>query len=203
MQHLISVDRADVQRLLNYLSATPKLLKTARQRALNRTGMNVQTAMIRRLTRVLNVKARKLKNGSSRYGTVKLYKVYENSDSARVAVTGKRMPLSRFGARQVAKGVSYRILKTGGRKTVYGFLARGRRGDALTAEEGASGFVGVFKRLGRKRLPIQQLFGPSIPHVAEQNPQVLAAIMKEAPDTLLKNVAQQVGYVINRRTGKK
>jgi hypothetical protein len=61
-------------------------------------------------------------------------------------------PLADFGARQTSKGVSVMIYKGGGRQVIPGsFLATMK-----------SGHVGVFTRMGKKRLPIQERYGPPI-----------------------------------------
>jgi len=73
---------------------------------------------------------------------------------ASIVATGRRLPLMALKAKQVKKGVTYR--KQGG--------GRGRVQSAFIATM-RSGHKGVFKRQGKQRRPIQELFGPSIPHV--------------------------------------
>lgn len=82
---------------------------------------------------------------------------------ARLVMSGKRIPLIKFGARQLKKGVSYRIGREGGRGFApHLFLAtvwnKTKSGDY-------SGHQGVFGRKGKDRLPIVQRKGPSIGHV--------------------------------------
>lgn len=66
----------------------------------------------------------------------------------------KRIPLRDFKARQTKKGVSYKISKTGGRRMIAGAFQGPRPGQHQWSGR-------VFIRKGKKRLPIQQLFGPS------------------------------------------
>ena len=61
-------------------------------------------------------------------------------------------PLADFGARQTKRGVTVVIRKGGSRTLIPGaFLATMK-----------SGHVGVFTRVGKARLPIQERFGPKI-----------------------------------------
>lgn len=81
----------------------------------------------------------------------------------------KRLPLIDFKARQTGRGVSYRN-PGGGRNSVpSAFIATTRQqstGDARPDLAGSGGeHLGVFKRTSKKRLPIKQLYGPSIGQV--------------------------------------
>lgn len=81
----------------------------------------------------------------------------------------KRLPLIDFKARQTKTGVTYRN-PGGGRSTVPGaFIATTRSQTSADARPDLAGsggaHVGVFKRRGKARLPIRQLYGPSIGQV--------------------------------------
>lgn len=67
-----------------------------------------------------------------------------------------RLPLRDFGARQTKAGVSYKIDKSGGRKTIKGSFQGPKPGQVLAKWNGR-----VFVRDGKKRTPIRQLFGVS------------------------------------------
>src|SRR5262245_2758929 len=62
----------------------------------------------------------------------------------------KLIPLIRFGARETARGV--RAAKPYGRSQVF----------ASTFIATAGGHVGVWRRVGKPRLPIQEMMGPSV-----------------------------------------
>lgn len=83
------------------------------------------------------------------------------SPEASMKAKSKRLPLIDFKARQVRAGVSYQSL-TGGRSTVPGAFI----GTTKVQADGSGGVhEGVFKRVGKKRLPLKQLYGPSIGQV--------------------------------------
>lgn len=68
----------------------------------------------------------------------------------------KRIPLKEFKPRQTRAGVSYRISKRTGRATIPGAFQGPRPGLMKASWRG-----NVFKRVGKSRLPIVKLFGPS------------------------------------------
>lgn len=111
---------------------------------------------------------------------------------AALTVRGRRLPLIAFGARGPepsrgrGRGVSYRI-GTGGRQTIASaFLATM-----------PSGHRGVFKRRGTKRLPIAELFGPSLPHVARRR--VFEAVRVKSSADLEKNLQHEIAFLMKGR----
>ena len=109
-----------------------------------------------------------------------------------VTLTGRRIPLIAFQARGPepsrgrGKGVSYR-LPTG----------RGRAPNAFIATVGA-GHRGVFKRLSKGRLPIIELFGPSLPHVGEK---FIPVFQEAAQLSLTKNLIHELGRELDKQAG--
>ena len=94
--------------------------------------------------------------------------------------TGAAVPLDRFSiternirsARGRRRGVTARVLKRGPRKIVKGAFAQDISGRK------------IFKRRGREQLPINRLFGPSVPQMvddADVRDHIEAFIGKEAP----------------------
>jgi hypothetical protein len=102
----------------------------------------------------------------------KALSMQEATDSrpeARLATSLKRIPLINFGARGQypsrgrGRGVSYRLNGSSGRVPT-AFIASMQ-----------SGHQGVFVRKAKGRLPIRELFGPSLGHVfAKHRPAALA-----------------------------
>lgn len=68
----------------------------------------------------------------------------------------RRIPLKDFGAKQNSVGVTYKISKTRGRKTLRGGFQGPSPGVLKASWKG-----NAFKRVGRARLPIVKLKGPS------------------------------------------
>ena len=112
--------------------------------ALNRVAASARASAAKTIGADLGIKQSAVRAATS------VNKANVTTMTAEVVAKGKRIPLAELGARQTARGVTY---KTGsGRKLIPGaFMGRMR-----------TGHTGAFKRLNRRRLPIYELFGPSL-----------------------------------------
>lgn len=119
-------------------------------RALNRARTAARTVQVREMSRDMGISQSAIKKEvrETNATPTKLF--------CRIEVTGARIPLYQFKARQTKRGVSYK-LPGGAGKIDSAFIATMR-----------SGHMGVFKRKGARRLPIQELYGPSLPRVFEK-----------------------------------
>jgi hypothetical protein len=133
----------------------PRRARMALVRALNRGGNAADTHMSRAVAKDLGLKVAVVKAAMRR-------RTASETDPAFTLSAGfKRIPLYAFGAkgpvpsRGKGKGVSYRMGAGNSRNRLpNAFIARMK-----------SGHEGVFARVGRARLPIRELFGPSLGHV--------------------------------------
>lgn len=190
----VALDERSYAELRQFLDHIDGARQKAIQSAVYRTAKWAQTHVARGLAKELGMKRADLVR-QTRYGRVAVYK---RPDSATVIVTGRRIPVFRFKARPAEprhknpprNGVSWRIGKR--RRT------RSRR--AFVAQM-PSGHISVFKRpvLSKTSLPIIQLFGPSIPHVAIERPVINRIYKVEAQPVLLKNLASQVDRILQRK----
>jgi len=108
---------------------------------------------------------------------VAVRKAGSNTMEAQVVATGKRIPLIAF-AKNVAGQYMAQLIAAQARGA-RGIGAKGGRGGGVSYSLGGkqnriagtfiarmpTGHVGIFKRAGRARLKIHELFGPSIPLV--------------------------------------
>lgn len=106
-----------------------------------------------------------------------------------------RIPLRDFKARQIKRGVSYRISKTKGRKTIPGAFQGPRPGQMNVKWRGR-----VFKRTGKKRLPIIQLYGPSPWGVIVKNRRI-RPIANQLNQELRKQLAERLRYQRLKKSG--
>ena len=107
----------------------------------------------------------------------------------------QRIPLREFKARQTKKGVSYRISKTSGRKTIAGAFKGPKPGLTFVRFRGH-----VMKRVGRARLPIRKLYGPSpwgVHVIKKQSSKVLTQINGE----LRKQLRERLRYQTLKKSG--
>lgn len=164
----------------------------AMQSAVYRTAKWAQTHIARGLAKELGMKRSDLLK-QTRYGRVAVYK---RPESASVIVTGKRIPVFRFGARP--NKPQHKNPPRGGASWKIGARARTRDQRAFVAMT-KSGHLSVWKRDGRKSLPITQLFGPSIPQVAITQPDINRIYKVDATPVLVKNLESQVDRLLNRK----
>jgi len=166
----IQADKGQQARLDELLEGIPQGAQRVLSRAVNKVGAAARTEIVRYVSSQINVGVGELRNRN-----VRMTRANFRDLTARVWVTGSRIPLSRFAASQVRRGVSYRIQRAGGRQMLAGaFLQRM-----------PSGRLGVFARRadssragGRvARYPIDQRFGPSVPHVVENSAQFGQAVL--------------------------
>ena len=143
----------EVQRLLQ---SYPKGIVKVETRAVNKIAVSARADIVREVRKDLNLKAGELKKRN-----ITLKKARYKNPAALIKVSGKRIPLAKFGARQIKSGLAYKIDPQGGRKKVLGaFMATM-----------PSGHVGGFTRKLEDgtnrvdRLPIDELQGPSVPKV--------------------------------------
>jgi len=137
---------ATVERLMAVLNGVPDLIAKELTIAVNETARKHERQIQERIASLI-VLDRKGREEAT-------WKTHASPTSvqAQVGVYGiKRMSLKRFNAKQVRKGVSYKIRKDGGRR-----LAEGAFGPDI-AKLGNH----VFKRIGKARFPLRKLRGPS------------------------------------------
>lgn len=212
-EYVIKIDEGQRRRLEHELRAHPRDIAKVITRAVNRTGTNVRTLVIKTISQHVNIKQKDIRGGHT-YGGVTLRRASRANAGALVRITGRRIPLFRFGARpsepgtRPPGGVSYAILRGQGRKRIReAFIASGAVGQGRgvkggsVATRGASGHLGIFYRPTPQRLPIKELFGPSITKVAEDSPELARALKIDVTATLEKNIDQQLRYVLLKRQG--
>lgn len=174
------VGSAEIDR---WLREHPKRATRATVRAMNRALTSGRALMVQRIAADTGLKS----------GVVRKAFAVRNATNerleARLGVGLKRIPLIDFNARGPfpsrgkGRGVSYR-LKGGSGRIPNAFIA-----------EMKSGHRGVFARVGKTRLPIRELFGPSLGHVfAKYRPEGIAKL-KEAFAT---NFAHEMAFESSR-----
>jgi hypothetical protein len=118
-------------------------------RSLNRAAVSARVVMVREIARDLSIKQ----------GDVKIHhhEASPAKHATRLSASLKRIPLIKFGARgpEPSRGRGTGVTaRTRTRRYPHAFIATMK-----------SGHKGVFQRMRTSRLPIRELFGPSIGHV--------------------------------------
>jgi hypothetical protein len=197
------------------LRAMPELLKIAQGRALTRTADWARVRTVRAIAGHIALAQSDL-NGSHRFGGVTATKANPDKLHAEVNITGARIPLFRFAGRPTEPvtpkgragvgGVSYQIDAQGGRKRITenafmlrapsghrGFFRRigGGRRIKMTAKGGKRAGKSIWSEKG-----LAELFGPSIPHVAEESPEFRKLLEVDCGARLELEMERQVTYII-------
>lgn len=129
------------------LKEYPKLTTRAMVRAMNRAIQGGRTVMVRAIAQDMGT------TQSAIRAALTMREATLTNPEAKLAAPLKRLPISAFKPVQRRGGVSYRL--------------RGGKGQIPNAFIATmpGGHPGVFARKGKTRLPIRELFGPSIGHV--------------------------------------
>lgn len=172
----------DDRDIVKGIAALQKKFPAAVKRSVSRTATSV---------RVVAAKAMRKDTGLPAFDAKDELKVVLSTEreAARLVQTGNRIPLIKFGARGrepsggKGRGVSYRL--PGGRSRV---------SNAFIAKMG-TGHRGVFVRREKARLPIKELWGPSLVRVFEK---LLPELADLARETLTKNLKHEISYALSK-----
>ncbi|WP_376704698.1 phage tail protein [Mesorhizobium sp. ISC25] len=154
----LHVDASDFEHLGRAIARLPEEIKAkAAARAMRRV-----TEMAR--SRIVKRDAERIDIPPSRVRAVTTAQFNAGGNTSDVVVRSGWIPLYKLGATQTAKGVRVRL--------------RGSYRSAFIAEM-KSGHAGVFRRQGKARLPIRELFGPNPAHDITNNPEVYLQVLTE------------------------
>lgn len=196
------------------LAAFPALLRQATVRTLNRTAEWARTRTLDAIVGNLALKRSDL-DGRHRFGGVTLgARANRNRLVAGVSITGARIPLYRFGGSPTQPpngvrqtGISYKLDAGGGRTTVTknAFVARMPSGHVgfFQRVPGADYRVRVIAKSGLRagktievQRGIHELRGPSIPHVADNQPEFKKLLEVDAGERLELQMHREVNFIL-------
>jgi len=193
----ITVNRRQMRELKAFFAEAPRELQTVLSRAINKVGVTARKRIIDIIAQQIAVKKSDLRNRN-----VTLRRATYRDLMANIVISGRRIPIFNFGARQTKKGVTYRISRSGGRKTALGaFMESYASGTPIQMR---SGHRGVFRRRQLEghelaRLPIEEIFGPSVPVAAENISALTEASLNNVIGSRLeKEITTQVGVILQR-----
>lgn len=172
----ISTDLEAAKRYLRGLKADK--VAPAAARAINKTLANVRTEATKEIR-----KERALKAGTIR-DALAIERATKLKLSGSLTASGRPIPLRDYAARQGKRGVTVQVTP---------------RGRTLVVHSGNKGFIidriggHVFARVGKTRLPLKKLYGPSIP-TAFLKQSVITAIQRVAGENWPKRFAEELRY---------
>lgn len=187
----VTVKQGSIQSLKAALEGTTRTLKKELRVAVNATAKKSKSIINKEIRKELAVTAKVVNP------TIRVKRVASgDSLSASVQVDKtKRISLREFGARQTKAGTSYRVSKTRGRKTIPGAFQGPKPGVMKASWRGH-----VFKRVGKTRLPIVKLFGPS-PWGVMVKGDKLEPSKEQTREELQKQIERRVRFITLKKTG--
>jgi len=178
--------KVDDKALIAALIGLGKEVGPALTRSLNRAATSVKTEASRTIREELNLKAGAVSK------SIHVGRASAGSPEASIRIAGKQVPLIGFiGTRQVRKGVSVKVKRSGSRKVIaHAFIATMK-----------SGHRGVFTRdKGAGRLPISEMFSIAVQQALKgANIEKLLTLARNRIRTELKS---QIAYRTARRSAK-
>lgn len=154
----LHADALDFEHLARGIARLPQEIKVkAAARAMRRVMQMTRTRVVKRSaerTDLTQARVRALTTAHFNAG----------GNTADVVMRSNWISLYKLGATQTAKGVRVRM--------------RGSYRSAFIAHMG-SGHAGVFRRQGKARLPIRELFGPNPAHDITNNPDAFMKVLAE------------------------
>lgn len=188
----VTVKAASVASLKAAIKDTTRKLQAELRVAVNATANKSKSIINKQIRSELAVTAKVVNQ------TIRIKRKAAGSElSATVEVKKTaRISLREFGARQGAKGTSYKISKTKGRKTIPDGFQGPKPGVWKASWRGH-----VFKRLGKSRLPIAKLYGPS-PFGVMTVGNKLGPSKEETQAELEKQVQKRIRFVIKKKLGE-
>jgi hypothetical protein len=148
---MITVSQTGLTELTEALKGVEKNLSKSLAKAINETATWGKSQVAKKISKELATTQKNIKDN------IKAGRASASKLSTKLELTkSQRLSLRHFGARQNKVGVSYKISKTKGRKMVAGAF-QGPKPGAMKSSWRGNAFI----RVGKSRLPIVKLMGPS------------------------------------------
>lgn len=185
----ITINQQQVDEIRTLLSGIQNGAERAIRTALNRTLTGAVTLTAKRIGETVTLKAGLIKDN------IVTVKATNSQLGARMRMKSRRMPLAAFSTNPTAanmftqntgNGVSVKVFKN--RPTV-------RFRHAFFAQL-SNGYIGLFERRGRNRLPIDELKGPFLASVYENTPGLGHEVEQTSADRLLRELSSQTDYLL-------
>lgn len=184
---MLNIELKGVDKALEKLKDIPKGVEKAASSAINKTARGARTYASRAISKNYNVKVGDVRK------TFDLRKSSRKSLTAELISTGGVIPLSKYKVLPRAiqrKGRHNRPLRVAVKR---GSGAKTIKGAFLTQFQ--SGHMAVVNRKGKKRFPVVERYGPSIPQMFKAD-EVKDPVVKDTEERLNKEFAHEVDRVL-------
>lgn len=181
---MLKIEVNGLERVDKVLKDLPKEADKIKYRAVQRAALAGKSEAVKQGKNKYNLKSAEITK------TFRLIKPTKDNPVAELTSTGKRVRLIKFkvnpkGVPKKRKMVKVSVLKAQGMKTLK---------NAFIAKM-PNGTTGIFERESEKRMPIKQLYGPSVPQLFKE-PTVRQAIQNKAKEVLENRLVHELGRYI-------
>jgi len=176
MQVSVQPNMTQLNRLKRELASAPKKLRRIEATAVRRTMKSTRAYVSKEIRNDLNIK----KSALDRRNLQIVRFPSLQSPAAKIEIRGGRIPLIRFAAKQGPRSERAQYAKPGRRGTTWKVHKAGGREHerrSFIQTMPSSGHVGVFQREMTGRNKIYEMFGPSVPEVANNIPGLKPAVL--------------------------
>jgi hypothetical protein len=193
-----TVQQRRVNELSKVLKGSDKKIRRQLTIAVNATSKKTQGGIAKQVATELATAQKNIKK------TIKIKKKASNSEKVPQAVVSqtetKRIPLRDFGARQNKKGVSYKVSKSKGRKTIKSAFVVQSLGGHVFQRRGEKARVKKGRNAGKMKQKIFKLFGASPWGVFVKN-KMKKPVVKESKQELIKQIERRIRFLKLKESG--
>lgn len=174
----------NLKSIASNVNSLPGGINRAVAATLNRVSTGMKTETSRQVRKRYNIKNADVK----RYGNIKVTKAKTSTLAIILSSTGQNIPLIKFNTNPKnirAVKVLKASVKRSGRKSIPGAFVASMNGAHL----------GVFKRVGKTRLPVEEKYGPAVP-VMMNNPEIQESLNEQAYIRMNKRLDHEINRVL-------
>lgn len=184
----VKLNPNDVNRIQRLLSYVPKQIPKVFSTALNKTATTARKEAAQKISAASGVKVNIVRN------RIKLTKATYTRWISKIAIYARRIPIIKLLKGRVRDGERTFEVPT----NIPMFVQGKGEPESPFFQTMPSGHFGLFERMGPKRLPIREVFGPSLGEIFEGSFGILSAVHRNAMTNLAKNVEGQVRRVLSK-----
>lgn len=189
---MIEVTEKQIERVSTILAGIPKGAERAVTSSMNRGLATVRKKATERAMKSYYIKRKDLLDGVK----TSIKKATFGSLQGYVNFSGAVIPLIKFNVAPKTperRVVTVSVLRNStAKKLEQAFVAKMRKGQK-------NSHIGIFERITRERLPIEQLYGPSVPHMVG-NQEVIKQIEADAQRQVDRRLEHEISRILNGYT---
>lgn len=180
---MIEISVEDMKKAQKLLAGIPRGTERAFSNAINRGISHTKTQAFKEVKKVYAVKQSQL-NGAT---VTRSQKASTGSLTGYIEFSGVKIPLYQFNVSHSGSGKKVRAGLKKGSWTAF---------DHAFVAQMKNGHIGIFERVGTKRLPIEEIMGLSGAQMVG-NGEIVEKLTKEAQEKVNERVEHEINRILN------